>query len=78
MFVPWSVPESKTTDRSEKQVATRVCTESELVLGAAIKVMVNGVAVALGRNSAGSCFAFGDMCSHADLSLSRASWKATP
>ena len=65
-----SMPESRTTDGNEKQVATRVCSESGLVLGAAIKVMVNGVAVALGKNSAGSCFALGDMCSHADISLS--------
>ena len=64
------MPESRTTDGKEKQVATRVCSESGLVLGAAIKVMVNGVAVALGKNSAGSCFALGDMCSHADISLS--------
>ena len=51
-------------------MATRVCAESELELGEAIKVMVDGVAVAQVRDSADNCFALGDMCSHADISLS--------
>lgn len=51
-------------------MAVRVCTEAELVLGNAIKVVVDGVAIALVKDSAGNCFALGDMCSHADISLS--------
>ena len=49
---------------------TRVCAESELELGEAVKMIVDGVAVALVKDSAGNCFALGDMCSHADISLS--------
>ena len=52
------------------RVRTRVCAESELELGEAVKMIVDGVAVALVKDSAGNCFALGDMCSHADISLS--------
>ncbi|WP_277870389.1 MULTISPECIES: non-heme iron oxygenase ferredoxin subunit [Cryobacterium] len=51
-------------------MATRVCAKSELGLGEAIRVMVDGVAIALVIDSVGNCFALGDMCSHADISLS--------
>ena len=51
-------------------MAVRVCAEAELELENAIKVVVDGVAIALVKDSAGNCFALGDMCSHADISLS--------
>lgn len=49
---------------------TRVCAEDELELGEAIKVIIDGVPVALVKDSAGNCFALGDTCSHGDISLS--------
>jgi len=51
-------------------VPTKVCAESELAVNEAVKVIIDGVAVALVKDGAGNCFALGDMCSHADISLS--------
>jgi 3-phenylpropionate/trans-cinnamate dioxygenase ferredoxin subunit len=50
-------------------MAVRVCAESQLALENAIKVVVDGVAVTLVKDSAGNCYALGDMCSHSDISL---------
>lgn len=48
----------------------KCCAASELAVGHAIRVDIDDVPVALIKDSAGRCFAIGDTCSHADVSLS--------
>lgn len=51
-------------------MSVRVCAESELGAGEAVKVLIGGKAVALVKDVDGSCHAIGDTCSHAEISLS--------
>lgn len=51
-------------------MSVRVCAEAEIETGTAVKVVIDGVPIALVKDSAGTCFAIGDTCSHADVSLS--------
>lgn len=51
-------------------MAVRVCAESELGPGEAVKVLIGGAAVALVKDADGTCHAIGDTCSHAEISLS--------
>jgi 3-phenylpropionate/trans-cinnamate dioxygenase ferredoxin subunit len=52
------------------QMAIKVCAERELAVGQAVKVIVDGIHIALVKDSDGNCYALGDACSHADISLS--------
>lgn len=52
------------------QMAVKVCAERDLTVGQAVKVTVDGIHIALVKDSDGNCFALGDACSHADISLS--------
>jgi 3-phenylpropionate/trans-cinnamate dioxygenase ferredoxin subunit len=50
--------------------AQRVCALSDLEQDAAIRVEVDGVAMAVVLDSAGEVHAIGDTCTHGDISLS--------
>ncbi|WP_213814764.1 non-heme iron oxygenase ferredoxin subunit [Glaciihabitans sp. dw_435] len=50
--------------------ATRVCSAAELEADSALKVVVDGVAIAVVKDSAGDIYALGDTCTHGDISLS--------
>lgn len=49
--------------------ATRVCSYSELVQDTATRVVVDGVPIAVVKDSAGEVHAIGDTCTHGDISL---------
>ncbi|ARC56861.1 3-phenylpropionate/cinnamic acid dioxygenase ferredoxin subunit [Frondihabitans sp. 762G35] len=51
-------------------MATKVCSDSDVSVAEAIKVVVDGVAVAVVRDSSGTLHAIGDTCTHGDISLS--------
>lgn len=48
----------------------RVCREDEISLSQAVKVVIEGVPIALVKDSAGVIHALGDTCSHGEISLS--------
>lgn len=50
--------------------STRICGLDELEPNQAIKVDIDGVAIAVVRDSSGEVFAIGDTCTHGDISLS--------
>ena len=47
----------------------RVCAESELGPGQAVKVIIDGEPVAVVKDADGACHAVGGTCSHAEISL---------
>ena len=50
--------------------AVKVCSDDDLEVGAAVRVVIDGVPIALVRDSAGAVHAIGDTCTHGDISLS--------
>ena len=50
--------------------ATKVCALDELAPNAAKRVEIDGVAIAVVVDSAGTVHALGDVCTHGDISLS--------
>lgn len=48
----------------------RICSEDDLEVGAAVRVVIDDVPIALVRDSAGAIHAIGDTCTHGDISLS--------
>ena len=50
--------------------AQRVCALSDLEQDAPVRVVVEGVAIAVVLDSAGEVHAIGDTCTHGDISLS--------
>ena len=50
--------------------AERVCSVAELGENEAKRVVIDGKAIALVKDSAGVCHAIGDTCTHGDISLS--------
>ena len=49
--------------------AIKICSEDDLELGSAVRVVIDGVPIALVRDSAGAVHAIGDTCTHGDISL---------
>ena len=49
--------------------AVKICSLDELNANEALRVEIDGVAIALVKDSAGECFAIGDTCTHGDISL---------
>ncbi len=49
--------------------AVRVCSVADVRVDQALRVMVDGVPVAVVRDSAGVIHALGDTCTHGDISL---------
>jgi 3-phenylpropionate/trans-cinnamate dioxygenase ferredoxin subunit len=50
--------------------SVKICGFDELEANQAIKVDIDGIAIAVVRDSAGEVFAIGDTCTHGDISLS--------
>jgi 3-phenylpropionate/trans-cinnamate dioxygenase ferredoxin subunit len=48
----------------------KICALDDLEPNEAIKVEIDGVSIAVVRDSAGAVFAIGDTCTHGDISLS--------
>ncbi len=48
----------------------KVCAVEDLTVSSAIKVTIEGVPIALVKDSAGDVHALGDTCSHGEISLS--------
>ncbi len=51
-------------------MGTRVCSAAELVENQASRVVVDGVPIAVVKDSAGAIHAIGDTCTHGEISLS--------
>ncbi|MCU1480764.1 MAG: non-heme iron oxygenase ferredoxin subunit [Subtercola sp.] len=49
--------------------AIRICALTELNENEALRVEIDGVAIAVVKDSAGECHAIGDTCTHGDISL---------
>jgi 3-phenylpropionate/trans-cinnamate dioxygenase ferredoxin component len=49
--------------------STRVCGVDDLAVNEAQKFVVDGVPIAVVKDSAGDIFAIGDTCTHGDISL---------
>ena len=50
-------------------MGTRVCSFDELVENQAIRVVIEGIPVAVVKDSSGSVHAIGDTCTHGEISL---------
>jgi 3-phenylpropionate/trans-cinnamate dioxygenase ferredoxin subunit len=50
--------------------STKICSYDDLEPDQAIKVEIDGIPMAVVRDSAGDVFAIGDTCTHGDISLS--------
>lgn len=50
--------------------AIKICAEDDLEVGAAVRVVIDGLPIALVKDSAGAVHAIGDTCTHGDISLS--------
>ena len=50
--------------------AERICTTAELEENKAFRVVLEGVAIAVVKDSSGAVHAIGDTCTHGDISLS--------
>jgi 3-phenylpropionate/trans-cinnamate dioxygenase ferredoxin subunit len=50
--------------------STKICSYDELEPDQAVKVEIDGIPMAVVRDSAGDVFAIGDTCTHGDISLS--------
>ena len=49
--------------------AIKICSEDDLEVGAAVRVVIDELPIALVRDSAGDIHAIGDTCTHGDISL---------
>jgi 3-phenylpropionate/trans-cinnamate dioxygenase ferredoxin component len=49
--------------------ATKVCSDSDVSVSDALRVVVDGIPVAVVRDSEGVLHALGDTCTHGDISL---------
>ncbi|HYI32950.1 MAG TPA: non-heme iron oxygenase ferredoxin subunit [Glaciibacter sp.] len=50
--------------------STKICSYDDLEPDQAVKVEIDGIPMAVVRDSAGDVFAIGDTCTHGDISLS--------
>ncbi len=48
----------------------KICSEDDLEVGAAVRVVIDDLPIALVRDSDGAIHAIGDTCTHGDISLS--------
>ena len=53
----------------EAVVTIKICAESDIELGSAVRVVIDGTPIAVVRDSAGTVHAIGDTCTHGDISL---------
>jgi len=47
----------------------KICSQDDLEVGAAVRVVIDGVPIAVVRDSSGDVHAIGDTCTHGDISL---------
>jgi 3-phenylpropionate/trans-cinnamate dioxygenase ferredoxin subunit len=47
----------------------KICAEGDIELGTAVRVVIDGIPIAVVRDSAGTIHAIGDTCTHGDISL---------
>lgn len=50
-------------------MTVKICAESEIEVGAAVRVVIDDIPIAVVRDSAGIVHAIGDTCTHGDISL---------
>ncbi|MFT2816297.1 non-heme iron oxygenase ferredoxin subunit [Leifsonia sp. A12D58] len=50
--------------------SVKICALEDLTPNEAVKVEIDGLSIAVVRDSAGDVFAIGDTCTHGDISLS--------
>ena len=50
-------------------MTVKICAESEIEVGAAVRVVIDDIPIAVVRDSAGVVHAIGDTCTHGDISL---------
>ena len=51
-------------------MAEKVCAESDIAVDSPMRAVVDGTAIAIVKDSAGTVHAIGDTCTHGDISLS--------
>lgn len=51
-------------------MGTRICATDELDTNQPVKVVIDGVPIAVVKDAAGEVFAIGDTCTHGEISLS--------
>ena len=51
-------------------MAIRICSVDELVENQAVKLVLDGIPIALVKDSSGTVHAIGDTCTHGEISLS--------
>ncbi len=50
-------------------MVVKICAETDIELGTAVRVVIDNVPIAVVRDSAGEIHAIGDTCTHGDISL---------
>ncbi|MFJ3033621.1 non-heme iron oxygenase ferredoxin subunit [Curtobacterium pusillum] len=50
-------------------MSTKVCAEADIAVDSPMRAVVDGTAVAIVKDSAGTVHAIGDTCTHGDISL---------
>jgi 3-phenylpropionate/trans-cinnamate dioxygenase ferredoxin subunit len=50
-------------------MTVKICAETEIEVGAAVRVVIDDIPIAVVRDSAGTIHAIGDTCTHGDISL---------
>ena len=48
----------------------KICSQDDIELGSAVRVVIDGTPIAVVKDSAGDIHAIGDTCTHGDISLS--------
>lgn len=48
-------------------MTVKICAESDIELGTAVRVVIDGTPIAVVRDSAGEIHAIGDTCTHGDI-----------
>ncbi len=51
-------------------ISQKVCAVDDITVSSAMRVVLDGVPIAVVRDSAGDVHALGDVCTHGDISLS--------
>lgn len=49
--------------------AVKICAQDDIEVGTAVRVVIDGIPIAVVRDSAGDIHAIGDTCTHGDISL---------
>ena len=50
-------------------MSVRICSQDDIELGSAVRVVIDGTPIAVVKDSAGDIHAIGDTCTHGDISL---------